>query len=105
MEQTEEKNNDTKIINYRLTNIESTLAELKTVIVENKLQEKEIQSIKEKLEEAVQAFNSHEKRIRNLELEPVKYKADKWQTITDMVFKWIIGAAISFFAIKFGING
>ena len=104
MEQTEEKNNDTQIINYRLTNIESTLAELKTVIVENKLQEKEIQSIKGKLEETLQAINSHDKRIRNLELEPVKSKADKWQTVTDMVFKWVIGAAISFFAIKFGIK-
>lgn len=103
MENTEE--NDTKIINYRLTNIESTLAELKTVIVENKLQEKEIQGIKGKLDECIQAFNSHEKRIRSLELEPVKYKAGKWQTITDTVFKWVIGAAISFFAIKFGING
>lgn len=105
MEQTEEENNDTKIINYRLTNIESTLAELKTVIVENKLQEKEIQSIKCKLDECIQAFNSHDKRIRNLELEPVQHKADKWQTITDMVFKWVIGAAIGFFAIKFGLNG
>lgn len=104
MENTEEKESDTKIINYRLTNIESTLAELKTVIVENKLQEKEIQSIKCKLEECIQAFNSHDKRIRNLELEPVKSKADRWQTITDMVFKWVIGAAISFFAIKFGVK-
>ena len=104
MENTEEKENDTKIINYRLTNIESTLAELKTVIVENKLQEKEIQSIKGKLEETVQAFNSHEKRIRNLELEPVQHKADKWQTITDMVFKWVIGAAIGLLAVKFGLG-
>ena len=96
--------NDNKIINYRLTNIESTLAELKTVIVENKLQEKEIQDIKGKLVECLQAFNAHDKRIRNLELEPVKNKADKWQTISDMVFKWVIGAAIGFAAIKFGIN-
>lgn len=104
MENIEEKDNDTKIINYRLTNIESTLAELKTVIVENKLQEKEIQSIKSKLDECIQAFNSHDKRIRNIELQPVKSKADKWQTITDTVFKWVIGAAIGFFAIKFGIK-
>ena len=99
-----EEQNDNKIINYRLTNIESTLAELKTVIVENKLQEKEIQDIKGKLVECLQAFNAHDKRIRNLELEPVKNKADKWQTISDMVFKWVIGAAIGFAAIKFGIN-
>lgn len=99
-----EEQNDNKIINYRLTNIESTLAELKTVIVENKLQEKEIQDIKGKLVECLQAFNAHDKRIRNLELEPVKNKADKWQTISDMVFKWAIGAAIGFAAIKFGIS-
>jgi hypothetical protein len=99
-----EEQNDNKIINYRLTNIESTLAELKTVIVENKLQEKEIQDIKGKLVECLQAFNAHDKRIRNLEIEPVKNKADKWQTISDMVFKWVIGAAIGFAAIKFGIN-
>lgn len=99
-----EEQNDSKIINYRLTNIESTLAELKTVIVENKLQEKEIQDIKGKLVECLQAFNAHDKRIRNLELEPVKNKADKWQTISDMVFKWVIGAAIGFAAIKFGIS-
>jgi hypothetical protein len=99
-----EEQNDTKIINYRLTNIESTLAELKTVIVENKLQEKEIQDIKGKLVECLQAFNAHDKRIRNLEIEPVKNKADKWQTISDMVFKWVIGAAIGFAAIKFGIS-
>ena len=99
-----EEQNDNKIINYRLTNIESTLAELKTVIVENKLQEKEIQDIKGKLVECLQAFNAHDKRIRNLELEPVKNKADKWQTISDMVFKRVIGAAIGFAAIKFGIS-
>jgi len=99
-----EEQNDNKIINYRLTNIESTLAELKTVIVENKLQEKEIQDIKGKLVECLQAFNAHDKRIRNLEIEPVKNKADKWQTISDMVFKWVIGAAIGFAAIKFGIS-
>jgi hypothetical protein len=72
--------------------------------VENKLQEKEIQDIKGKLVECLQAFNAHDKRIRNLELEPVKNKADKWQTISDMVFKWVIGAAIGFAAIKFGIS-
>lgn len=99
-----EEQNDTKIINYRLTNIESTLSELKTVIVENKLQEKEIQDIKGKLVECLQAFNAHDKRIRNLELEPVKNKADKWQQIVDMVFKTVIAGAIGFVAVKFGLK-
>lgn len=102
-----EQNNldNDKIINYRLTNIESTLAELKTVIVENKLQEKEIKDIKEKLIECLQAFNAHDKRLRTLEIQPVKDKASKWQTVSDTVFKWVIAAILGYFAVKFGIKG
>jgi len=99
-----EEQNDTKIINYRLTNIESTLAELKTVIVENKLQEKEIRDIKEKLIECLQAFNAHDKRLRQLELQPIQNKADRWQQIVDMVFKTVIAGAIGFVAVKFGLK-
>lgn len=73
--------------------------------MENKLQEKEIKDIKEKLVECLQAFNSHDKRIRNLELQPVQDKASKWQTVTDMVFKWAITALIGIAAVKFGIKG
>lgn len=91
-------------VNFRLTSIEATLSELKAVIVENKLQEKEIKDIKEKLVECLQAFNSHDKRIRNLEIKPIQDKASKWQTITDMVFKWAISAGIAYFAIKMGLK-
>lgn len=97
-------NNNIGTINFRLTNIEATLAELKTVVLENKLQEKEIKDIKEKLVECLQAFNSHDKRIRELEVAPVKGKAEKWQTITDTVFKWVISAGIGYFAIKMGLK-
>ena len=102
-----EQNNldNDKIINYRLTNIESTLAELKTVIVENKLQEKDIKDIKGKLIECLQAFNAHDKRLRTLEIQPVKDKASKWQTISDAVFKWVIAAILGYFAFKLGIKG
>ena len=101
-----EQNNTDNIgtINYRLTNIESTLAELKTVIVENKLQEKEIKDIKEKLIECLQAFNAHDKRLRTLEIQPVKDKASKWQTISDAAFKWVIASILGYFAVKFGIK-
>lgn len=102
MENTE--NNNIGTINFRLTNIEATLAELKTVVLENKLQEKEIKDIKEKLVECLQAFNSHDKRIRELEVAPVKGKAERWQTITDTVFKWVISAGIGYFAIKMGLK-
>lgn len=102
MENTENSNIGT--INYRLTNIEATLAELKTVVLENKLQEKEIKDIKEKLVECLQAFNAHDRRIRNLEIQPVKDKASKWQTVSDTVFKWVIAVILGYFAVKFGIK-
>lgn len=91
-------------INYRLTNIESTLAELKTVIVENKLQDKEISAVKEKLTECIQAINAHDQRIKKVELEPVESKAARWQQILDSIFKFFIGSAIAFAAVKIGIK-
>lgn len=100
-----EQSANIETVNYRLTSIEATLSELKAVIVENKLQEKEIKDIKEKLVECLQAFNSHDKRIRNLEIKPIQDKASKWQTITDMVFKWAIATGIGVFAVKFGLKG
>lgn len=101
----EQQSVNIETVNFRLTSIEATLSELKAVIVENKLQEKEIKDIKEKLVECLQAFNSHDKRIRNLEIKPIQDKASKWQTITDMVFKWAIAAGIGVFAVKFGLKG
>lgn len=100
-----EQSANIETVNFRLTSIEATLSELKAVIVENKLQEKEIKDIKEKLVECLQAFNSHDKRIRNLEIKPIQDKASKWQTITDMVFKWAIATGIGVFAVKFGLKG
>lgn len=100
----EQQSANIETVNFRLTSIEATLSELKAVIVENKLQEKEIKDIKEKLVECLQAFNSHDKRIRDLELQPVQDKANKWQTITDMVFKWVISVGIGYFAIKMGLK-
>ena len=91
-------------INYRLTNIESTLAELKSVIVENKLQDKEISAVKEKLTECMQAINAHDQRIKKVELEPVESKAARWQQILDSIFKFVIGSAIAFAAVKIGIK-
>lgn len=100
-----EQSANIETVNFRLTSIEATLSELKAVIVENKLQEKEIKDIKEKLVECLQAFNSHDKRIHNLEIKPIQDKASKWQTITDMVFKWAIATGIGVFAVKFGLKG
>lgn len=74
-------------INYRLTNIERTLSELKDVVLETKLQERDIKDLAKQQEEFLKAINSHDKRLRDLETAPLQGKADKWQYIMDYIFK------------------
>lgn len=91
-------------IDYRLEKIEETLSELKNVIIENKLQSKEITDLKEHLQELIQGINSHDKRIRELETAPNKKDADKWKTIVDFVFKGILTVLGVLVLAKLGIQ-
>ena len=58
---------EAKAINYRLSNIEKTLAELKDVVIETKLQQKGIDDLKSKEDEILNAVNCHDQRLRILE--------------------------------------
>lgn len=83
-------NEDDKTINYRLGKIEETLSDLKDVIIENKMQAKDISDLKTNLQELISGINAHDKRLRTLETAPVKKDAEKWKVITDFVFKGIL---------------
>lgn len=91
-------------IDYRLEKIEETLAELKNVIIENKLQSKEISDLKENLKELIQSINSHDKRLRELETASNKKDADKWKTIVDFAFKGILTVLGVLLLTKLGIQ-
>lgn len=93
-----------KAIDYRLSNIEKTLAELKDVIVENKLQAREITELKAKTTEFVSAINAHDQRIRALELRPDKEKATKWSIAIESVLKIILTAAVTLVLAKIGLE-
>lgn len=77
-------------LNWRLSNIEKTLAELKDVVLENKLQARDIKDLAKQQDEVVKAINSHDKRLRDLETAPIQAKAEKWQYIMDYIFKTAI---------------
>lgn len=98
----ENENFDT--INYRLEKIEQTLSDLKQVIVENKLQARDIKDLSKRNNELLEAINSHDKRIRLLEQKPTQEKADRWQFIIDYIFKGIIVALATYFLAKLGLN-
>lgn len=76
-----------KTVNYRLSCMEKTLTELKNVVLENKLQAKDIKSLETKQDDFTDAINAHDKRLRALEVQPTKEKAEKWQYILDFAFK------------------
>lgn len=96
---------ENKNIEYRLAGIEKTLAELKDVVIENKMQNRDIADLKEKVKESINAFNAHDIRIRELENKPFKEKAGKWSMITDNLLKIIIGIAITLLLTKIGLQG
>jgi Mg2+ and Co2+ transporter CorA len=80
-------------IDYRLGNIEKTLAELKDVIIENKMQARDIRELQDEVKEFLQAINTHDKRIKDLEQAPKERSAHKWEYLIDVVMKLLIGAA------------
>ena len=91
-------------INYRLEKIEETLAELKNVIIDNKLQSKDIQELKETQQEFQNEINAHDKRIRQLETAPYKKDSEKRQTIIDFIFKGILTVVGTIVLARIGIK-
>lgn len=96
--------NNEETINYRLGRIEETLSDLKDVLIENRLQAKEIQDLKISLQELINGINSHDKRIRTLKNLPSKKDAEKWKTITNFVFKGILTVIGTIALVKLGIK-
>lgn len=78
-------------VEYRLNNIEKVLGELKDVMIENKMQARDIDELRKICSETLTAINAHDKRIRELEMAPLSTKADKWKTLVDIIWKLILG--------------
>lgn len=99
-----ENENNIQTINYRLDRLEETLSQLKDVVISDKLQQRELDFMKTKLAELTEVVNTQGNRIKDLEIRPAIQGADRWKQIVDATFKFVIGAVLSFIALKFGLS-
>jgi hypothetical protein len=97
-----EFNEDT--FDYRLCSIEKTLAELKDVVLENKLQARDIASLKDLIKENTDIIDLHEHRIRELEIAPSISKASKWEHYVKMFMELVFSAAVIAILTKIGLK-
>lgn len=84
---------DLKTFDYRLQNIESQLTDLKQLIIDTKLQGKDIEDL--------------QARVTNCEYEIKELKnskLSKYKTIADTIFKTILTALVSIILVKLGIK-
>lgn len=96
-EEIKTKEESLEIMNFRLTNIEKSIEELKDVVLDTKLQERDIKDLAATQNELLKAVNAHDVRIKNLELKPTKEKADRWQFIVEYIFKTVVAGIIIYF--------
>lgn len=99
-EESKTKEESLEIMSFRLTNIEKSIAELKDVVLETKLQERDIKDLTAAQNELLKAINAHDLRIKNLELKPTKERADRWQFIVEYIFKTVVAGIIIYFLKK-----
>ena len=92
------------LLDNRIDRIEKILDDIQNLVISNKLQEAELTRIKEKLTECVNAVNAHDKRIKNLEVEPLKNSANRWNQIVDAVFKMLVMGLLGLLAVRLGFK-
>lgn len=80
------------VLDYRLQQIEKSITDVRDLIVETKIQRKDIDDIKE-------AVKRNSEDIAALKAVPAK----KWKDVTDLVLKLIITAAVTFIIAKVGL--
>lgn len=93
-----------QIVDYRLNNIEKVLNELKDVMVENKMQAKDIQDLSKKCQENADGIDSLDVRVRALELGPLQSKAKRWEDIVKIILDVAVKAFIVYMLAKIGIQ-
>lgn len=99
-----DENDKREIIEFRLANIEKCLTKLEGLLTSSKLQDRDIDALKDshnKLEERIAVV---EERCRKIEEAPVRAKADRWGQATDILFKLSLTAAITAILVKIGLQ-
>lgn len=84
-------------LNYRLEQLEKSVSELKNLLVDSKLQDKDIETLKTDV-------SSLETRVGNLEKAPAETKASWFDKVVDIVFKLAITAIVGVVLTKIGFS-
>lgn len=84
-------------LNYRLEQLEKSVSELKSLLVDSKLQDKDIETLKTDVSDL-------ETRVGNLEKAPSEAKASWFNKVVDIVFKLAITAVVGVFLTKIGLS-
>lgn len=92
-----------ELLEFRLSNIEKSLTKLEDLLTNNKLQDRDIDDLKDcqgKLEDRIVLL---EERCRKLEEAPFKAKADKWGQTMDIIYKLVLSGAMTALLVKVGL--
>ena len=84
-------------LNYRLVQLEKSVSELKELLVNSKLQDKDIETLKTDV-------SNLETRVGNLEKAPAEAKASWFDKGLDIVFKLAITAIVGIVLAKIGLG-
>ena len=121
-------NDEKDVVEYRLQAIEKTLEEVKSVLIEDRMQSRDIaelqktvakflnmyteqaekisklQEHKTDIDELLEGLNAHDTRIRQLEEKPNKDKAEKFTAITNTIFQIVLSAVMTMVLVKIGLK-
>ena len=84
-------------LNYRLEQLEKSVSEIKSLLVDSKLQDKDIETLKTDV-------SSLETRVGNLEKAPAEAKASWFDKVVDIIFKLAITAIVGVVLTKIGFS-
>ena len=84
-------------LNYRLEQLEKSVSELKSLLVDSKLQDKDIETLKTDV-------SNLETRVGNLEKAPAEAKASWFDKCVDIIFKLAITAIVGVVLTKIGFS-
>lgn len=106
MDEVMEQNNQTQnaLIDYRLSAIEKTLADMKEVLTEQMLQKKEISELIKNFGELKKQVEKHGERINSLERAPAESKAKSFETVVKLVLELLISACVVVVLAKIGLK-
>ena len=99
-----DKKESLDLIHYRLTAIESTLAEMKNLLLTTKLQNQRLDTLEDNQRKIEKKVDKNEEEISSIKSFPTKEKADKFDSIVNLIFKVFITAVVSYACVKIGLK-